>query len=134
MIQKWNGEGWEGAEVKAYKDNPGNWQFVTRQSLMPGSEAASEMRVFQVEVGGFSSFEKHCHEHAVVVITGKGEVRLGNELHPIEPFDAVHVPPMTPHQFRNTGDEPLRFLCVVDRERDRPTHLNADGSIQASEK
>jgi hypothetical protein len=24
------------------------------------------------------------------------------------------------HQFRATGDEPLGFLCVVERERDRP--------------
>jgi len=133
MIRKWTGKNWEGLETKVYKDNPGNWQFVTRQNLMPESEAAFEMRCFEVEVGGYTSFEKHCHEHCVVVLSGRGEVRLNNEIQPIEPNDAVHVPPMMPHQFRNTGDEPLRILCVVDKERDRPVHLNADGTVYASE-
>ena len=133
MIRKWNGKNWDGLETKVYKDNPGNWQFVTRQNLMPESESAFEMRCFEVEVGGYTSFEKHCHEHCVVILSGKGDVRLGNDLFPIEPNDAIHVPPMMPHQFRNTGNEPMRILCVVDKERDRPVTLNADGSLYTSE-
>ena len=38
----------------------------------------------------------------------------------IGPFDCVYVSPDTVHQFRATGKEPLGFLCVVDRRRDRP--------------
>jgi mannose-6-phosphate isomerase-like protein (cupin superfamily) len=133
MIKKWDGTTWEGVGHKIYKDNPGNWQFVTRQNIMEDSEAGFEMRCFQVEIGGYTSFEKHCHEHCVVVLSGIGEVRLANDILPIGPNDAVRVPPMTPHQFRNTGDEPLRFICVVDRVRDRPTLLNADGTVHTSE-
>lgn len=129
MISNWKEGRWEGIEQKVYKDNPGNWQFVTRSNLMPASQAAFEMRCFEIEREGYTSFEKHEHEHCVVVLSGVGTVRLGDEVHEIGPNDAVHVPPMTPHQFRNRSDEPLRILCVVDRDRDRPTLLDADGQV-----
>ena len=35
-------------------------------------------------------------------------------------FDLVRIPPMTWHQFRTKGDEPMGFLCMVNVERDRP--------------
>jgi len=44
----------------------------------------------------------------------------------------VRVAPGDPHQFRNTGTEPLGFLCVVDAERDRPTPLADDGAPSCS--
>jgi hypothetical protein len=31
------------------------------------------------------------------------------------------------HQFRATAAEPLGFLCVVDRERDRPVPVREGG-------
>jgi len=133
VIQRWQGDNWEGVEPKKYKDLPGAWEAVTRFNLMPESEADFEMRCFTVEPGGFTSFERHEHEHCVVVLSGSGRVRLGDDLHPIGPNDAVHVSSNTPHQFQNTGTEPLRILCVVDRERDRPVHLDADGSPRPSE-
>jgi mannose-6-phosphate isomerase-like protein (cupin superfamily) len=34
--------------------------------------------------------------------------------------DLVTIPPMTWHQFRATEAEPLGFLCMVNRERDKP--------------
>jgi mannose-6-phosphate isomerase-like protein (cupin superfamily) len=39
------------------------------------------------------------------------------------PFDCVFVAPGEPHQFRADDGEPLGFLCMVDRERDRPEPL-----------
>jgi hypothetical protein len=34
--------------------------------------------------------------------------------------DLIAVPPMTWHQFRATGKEPLGFLCMVNAARDKP--------------
>ncbi|MEA2552309.1 MAG: S-methyl-thioxylulose 5-phosphate methylthiotransferase [Fimbriimonadaceae bacterium] len=133
MIQRWRNEAWDGVEPKPYKDNPGFWESVTRFNLMPDAETAFQIRCFEVEPGGYTSFEKHNHEHCVVVLSGTGQVRLGNDLFEIAPQDAVHVPGMTPHQFQNTGDEPLRILCVVDKERDRPMLLDSEGNVCASE-
>lgn len=131
MIQKSNGFRW--AEQKVYKDNPGSWKSVTRQILLPNNQSRAELRYFEVAAGGYSSFEMHEHEHCVVVVRGSGKVRLGDEVTELELHDAVHVPPKTPHQFQNPHEEPLGFLCVVDKERDRPILLDSEGRPKTSD-
>lgn len=113
---------WQGVEVRAYKDPvEGLFRGVTRQVLAGGSEPlAFELRYFEIEPGGFSTLERHGHAHAVVVLRGRGSVRLEGTEHPLMPYDCVYVAPDAPHQFRAAEGEPLGFLCVVDRERDRP--------------
>jgi quercetin dioxygenase-like cupin family protein len=56
----------------------------------------------------------------VIVVRGRGRVLLGGESHDLEPLDVVYVSPETVHQFQAGADEPLGFLCIVDRDRDRP--------------
>jgi quercetin dioxygenase-like cupin family protein len=115
---------WQGVELKAYKDEPAPYRDLTRQTLLgegPGEGALQFVtRYFEVQPGGYSSLELHRHPHAVIVLRGTGEVVLGNERHALAPFDCVYVAPEARHQFRATGTEPLGFLCVVDRIRDRP--------------
>jgi mannose-6-phosphate isomerase-like protein (cupin superfamily) len=115
---------WQGVELKAYKDEPAPYRDLTRQTLLgegAGEEALQFVtRYFEVQPGGYSTLELHQHPHAVIVLRGTGDVVLGDETHPITPFDCVYVAPQTKHQFRATGSEPLGFLCVVDRVRDRP--------------
>lgn len=103
-----------------YKDLPGSYMRVTRHNLFKSESSAFEGRCFEVEPRGYTSFERHGHEHFVVVLAGRGRVRLGDEWSEIGPFDVVTVGPMVPHQFANPNDEPLSILCIVDRERDRP--------------
>ena len=52
------------------------------------------------------------HEH--------GRCLVGDQAYDIGLHDLVSVPPMTWHQFRAAGDEPLGFLCLVAADRDRP--------------
>jgi quercetin dioxygenase-like cupin family protein len=116
---------WEGVEVHPYKAEGGAlFKDVTRQTLLgeaPGEEALSVItRYFEILPGGHSTMERHRHPHVVVVIRGTGEVVLDGAAHRIAPFDCVYVAPGAVHQFRATGDKPLGFLCIVDRERDRP--------------
>jgi quercetin dioxygenase-like cupin family protein len=108
---------------------------VTRQLLAggPASASAFELRYFELAPGGRTSHERHQHEHAVVVLRGEGEVLLGDAVHPLHPGDLVRVAAGDPHQFRNDGDEPFGFLCVVDAERDRPVPLaDADDAPSCS--
>ena len=117
---------WEGVELRPYKEEEGEGRFrgVTRQTLLGAGEGlAAETRYFEVAPGGWSTLELHRHPHTVVVLRGRGTVRLGEETFDLEPFDCVHVAPDTPHQFRAPGPDPLGFLCVVDRDRDRPRPL-----------
>jgi hypothetical protein len=53
-------------------------------------------------------------------------VLVGSEVRPVKTFDLVHIPPMTWHQFRTRGNEPMGFLCMVNAERDRPQLPNEE--------
>lgn len=128
-IRRAEGFAWPGVERKEYK--PGHSLDVSRRTLL--ESRGCQVRYFELAPGGFTSFEKHEHEHCVVVLRGRGRVRLGDEWHALEERDAVHVRPMTPHQFQNDGVEPFGILCVVDRDRDRPILLDPDGSPRTSE-
>lgn len=101
---------------------------ITKQVLSDDMQAAFQVRYYEMAPGGYSSFERHQHEHCVVVLRGKGRVRLGDETIDLLPNDLVRISGHQPHQFQNTGEEPFGILCVVDKERDRPIHLQSDGT------
>jgi quercetin dioxygenase-like cupin family protein len=71
------------------------------------------MRHFRVEPGGHTPRHKHEWEHEVFVLEGKGFVRHEDREYPLNPGDAVFIPPNQVHQFRNTESTHLRFLCLV---------------------
>ncbi|MBI1757404.1 MAG: cupin domain-containing protein [Fimbriimonas ginsengisoli] len=121
-------------DLKQYKDTPGSHKGVTRRNLFPDAGGSFETRYFEVAPGGYTSFEQHGHEHCVVVVRGRGTVRLGEASQPVEVGDLVHVRPWEAHQFQNTGQEPFGILCVVDRDRDRPQLIDAEAASQASDR
>lgn len=60
----------------------------------------------------------HRREELVVVLEGRGELRLpateeGGRTLPLVAGKAAYVPPETPHDIANTGSGPLRYLYVV---------------------
>ncbi|MBN2477021.1 MAG: cupin domain-containing protein [Pirellulales bacterium] len=71
------------------------------------------MRLFEVAGGGFTPRHSHTHEHEVFVLEGNGLVLEGDVEHRLQPGVVVFVPPKQPHQFRNTGSGPLKFLCLI---------------------
>ncbi len=73
------------------------------------------VRLFTLTPGGHTPHHQHPFEHGVFVLEGKGELAVQDELYPLSPHTVAHVAPNEVHQFRNTGQEPLRFLCVVPR-------------------
>lgn len=81
-----------------------------------GKEDGAEnfsMRQFEVGVGGFTPKHSHDYEHEVYVLGGQGTVREGENLHDIKSGDVIFVKPNEVHQFVNTGDQPLNFLCLI---------------------
>jgi len=114
---------WQGVPVNDYKQPAEHWQKVTRMLLVGGRDEATgfHVRYFEIAPGGFTSLEQHVHEHAVVVLRGRGQVQLGDAVHDLSFGDTVYVAPREPHQFRNPSPEPFGFLCIVDAERDQPT-------------
>jgi len=74
------------------------------------------LRVIELEPGGHTPYHEHWFEHENFVLSGEGEVQIGDEVYPIRAGDVVFVPPRVRHQYRNTGREPLRFLCGIPAE------------------
>jgi quercetin dioxygenase-like cupin family protein len=111
---------WQGVERLAYKAEGRDFRGVSRHTLVDIADVAFVTRYFEIEAGGYSSLEKHEHAHVVVVLKGRGQVVLGAQVHELRPFDVVYVASQTLHQFMAAAGEPLGFVCVVDRERDRP--------------
>jgi ribulose-bisphosphate carboxylase large chain len=114
---------WQDVPVVNYKAPADHWCGIRRMVLVGdrGESTGFQVRYFEIEPGGFSSLEHHVHEHAVVVLRGRGEVQLGEQVHELGFGDTVYVAPNELHQFRNPStSEPFGFLCIVDARRDRP--------------
>jgi mannose-6-phosphate isomerase-like protein (cupin superfamily) len=110
---------WEGVPLEEYKPADARFRDVSRQVLF-GGEGPRELRYFEVRPGGFTTLERHRHVHEVMTLRGEGRAVVGEEILDLRPYDLVRVPPLTWHQFHAGADAPLGFLCLVDRERDRP--------------
>lgn len=76
------------------------------------------MRHFVVAPGGHTPHHAHDYEHEVVVLAGTGEAEQAGETSEIAAGDVLFVRADAIHQFRNTGEQPLQFLCLVPKERD----------------
>lgn len=114
---------WPETPPRVYKEGEAGYCEVSRRALLgpaTGDALAFEVRYFEVAPGGWTSFEQHEHPHAVMVLAGRGEVRLPEGRFPIAPYDLVYVAPGEAHQFRAGEEERLGILCIVDAERDRP--------------
>jgi quercetin dioxygenase-like cupin family protein len=118
---------WDAVERLKYKEE-GSAPFkdITRQVLFSQPDHATELRYFEIAPGGYSTLERHQHTHAVLILRGRGSVKIGDDVHALEERDLVTVDPLTWHQFRAASDSALGFLCLVARERDRPQLPNAD--------
>lgn len=66
---------------------------------------------------GRSAFPYHYHcsnEEALFVLEGTGALRIGDGVFPVRPGDYMCFPvgPSHAHRLDNTGDGPLRYLCI----------------------
>ena len=120
---------WKGVPKADYKPpSDKSWDKIARYELVGkrGESPQFHVRYFEVQAGGYSTHEKHVHEHVVVNVRGKGEVQMGDEVWGVKPGDVAYVPPSLPHQFRcpEGAREPYGFLCLVNAERDRPVMVD----------
>jgi quercetin dioxygenase-like cupin family protein len=78
------------------------------------------MRKFLVAPGGCTPMHKHDYEHEVLVLAGRGVVFGNGREQPLNAGDAIYVPANEVHQFRNTSDATLEFICMVPAMVHRP--------------
>jgi quercetin dioxygenase-like cupin family protein len=71
------------------------------------------MRVFELSRDGFTPRHSHDWEHEIFFHSGQGEVLSGTAWKPVSPGTVVFIPGNEEHQIRNTGKDPLVFVCVI---------------------
>lgn len=77
------------------------------------------MRVFEVGVDGYTPRHAHPWPHINYIIEGKGELMVNHKINAIEAGSFAYVPSDTLHQFKNVGQTPLKFICIVPEEGHR---------------
>jgi mannose-6-phosphate isomerase-like protein (cupin superfamily) len=92
-----------------------------REIAHPTNSACRAQSLAEATVSPGATTKAHFHprsEEIYYVLSGRGEVALetGDEsattcIHACTPGAAIIIGPGVPHQVRNTGDEPLVFLC-----------------------
>ena len=112
---------WDDVACEPYKeDGSAPFKAISRQVLFAEPRLGCELRYFEMAAGGYSTLERHEHMHAVMILRGRGQCLVGEEVREVKPFDLVAIPSWTWHQFRATAGQPLGFLCMVNALRDRP--------------
>lgn len=117
-IRRFDGDGgWEGCTPEPYVDG------ARCHVLVGASDGATqvELRVFEIPAGGASTLDRHAHEHAILVLTGRALLVLDEEVHEIGPGDHAFIGAWQIHRLTTLGSEPLRFVCTAPALRGTTT-------------
>lgn len=98
----------ENVEKEGFKGTRVRW-LITKED---GAENFA-MRYFEIAPKGASALHTHKWEHEVFILDGSCLVVCGNEKKKVGPSYVVFIPPNVPHCFKNVGEKPLKFLCLV---------------------
>ena len=95
-------------------------QGVTMKLLVGRNDQAPNfaMRHFSIEPDGCTPMHQHDWEHEVMILCGDGELECDGDVSSISKGDWIYIESNQLHQFRNTGDSQLEFLCIVPVESD----------------
>lgn len=98
-------------ETKVIDDAPG----VLHRVVVGADDGAPRfaMRVFEVKPGSSTPFHSHWWEHEVFVLSGEGTVKSKGNGEQISEGTVVFVAPDEEHCFVNSGNDLLRFICVI---------------------
>ena len=90
-------------------------EHVTIRWLISKKDGAPrfQMRLFEVGPGGSTPFHAHDWEHEVYILSGEGKLLFEEEEKPFSEGFFIFVPEGRDHSFVNTGDVPMKFLCMI---------------------
>jgi mannose-6-phosphate isomerase-like protein (cupin superfamily) len=88
-------------------------------------------RVLTIPAGRRNESHRHAHETLMLVLSGRGEVYLGETSTVVTRDDVVLVPRWVPHHTRNTGSDDLRILAITDFELTSRFPGNTEESYRA---
>lgn len=107
-------------QVRNFQEVEGTLEVegVTMRTVIGPNDGAPvfNMRVFEVEPDHVTPHHSHWWEHQVFVLSGQGIVKTDQGDQRIGHGSTVFVPGGDMHQFRNTGDDVLRFICLIPQD------------------
>ncbi len=94
---------WKGVRVREYKSEGLDWHKIARQTLIGtgGESTKFHLRYFEIAPDGYSSFEKHKHEHVVIGVRGKGKARINRRNIDLNFMDVLYIKPDETHRLYN---------------------------------
>ncbi len=73
------------------------------------------MRYVTVAAGGLIPLHSHGPVHQMFIVKGQGAVLYEGGETPIEEGSFVYMPSKKVHGTRNTGPDPLEFVCCINK-------------------
>lgn len=114
---------WEGVDLTVYGDSevPNSPKHASRRLLITEEREGAQyfvFRYFRILPGGNSTmFDKHVHDHGVLILHGHCRVTINGQEYHAGPMDVIYVSPNDVHDFVVEGDEALGFLCVIPNKK-----------------
>lgn len=71
------------------------------------------MRLFEVQPGGYTPWHQHEWEHEMFILEGEGTAKKEDGEIKFKAGDAFFIEPWEWHNFLNTGEVTLKFLCLI---------------------
>lgn len=110
-------------------------QGLTIRRVISAVDGATDftMETFEIRPGGYSAYHQHPWQHQVFVIKGAGVVTGEQGDTPFNVGDVIFIPPDEPHQFRNTGEDTVEFVCLVPQAALTAYYMDASDSTSADQ-
>ncbi|MBK9245017.1 MAG: cupin domain-containing protein [Burkholderiales bacterium] len=87
---------------------------IAHRTLASGADGLRSLSVWlqTMEPGAATPPHRHDCDEVVVVLAGRGELRVAGEVQAIGADQTIVLPAGVDHQIVNSGDEPLRTLAA----------------------
>jgi len=110
--------------VKKFQDIPEEavtaGEKTTRQVLIGPDEGPNfAMRRFVIQPGGNMPRHTNKVEHEQIVLNGRAQVGIGDQIYEVKKDDVVFIPAGIPHWYKTLGDTPFEFLCLIPNKPDK---------------
>ena len=100
-------------------------EWTENYERLPGGAGISIILESTTREGVGPRLHRHPYGEVWVVVEGVGTFIAGDGTFVAGRGDVVYVPAETPHTFRNTGEVPLKMVCIHEAPRFSTTWLEA---------
>jgi mannose-6-phosphate isomerase-like protein (cupin superfamily) len=86
------------------------WRFSPKEKMLKAFKGVARLTV---PPGETNLMHNHAKEEQIyIMLSGSGEIQVGEERAPAVPGDVIYLPANVPHGFFNTGNEPAVILNI----------------------